>query len=78
MKEYNIPGFEKLIHFYDGNIEHLNEVADFVARIATKGTSFHGIMTSDDSLAIGSIKYAQKKGYVSRKNYRLWDITIPC
>ena len=62
MKEYNIPGFEKLIHFYDGNIEHLNEVADFVARIATKGTSFHGIMTSDDSLAIGSIKYAQKKG----------------
>ena len=55
MKEYNIPGFEKLIHFYDGNIEHLNEVADFVARIATKGTSFH-------SLAIGSIKYAQKKG----------------
>ena len=23
MKEYNIPGFEKLIHFYDGNIEHL-------------------------------------------------------
>ena len=38
MKEHNIPGFEKLIHFYDGN------------------------MTSDDSLAIGSIKYAQKKG----------------
>ena len=33
-----------------------------MARIATKGTSFHGIMTSDDSLAIGSIKYAQKKG----------------
>lgn len=25
-----------------------------------KGASFHGIMTSDDSLAIGSIKYAQK------------------
>ena len=25
MKEHNIPGFEKLIHFYDGNIEHLNE-----------------------------------------------------
>ena len=33
-----------------------------MARIATKGTSFHGIMTSDDSLAIGSIKYAQKRG----------------
>lgn len=62
MKEHNIPGFEKLIHFYDGNIEHLDEVADFVAHIAKKGTPFHGIMTSDDSLAIGSIKYAQKKG----------------
>ena len=62
MKEHNIPGFEKLIHFYDGNIEHLDEIADFVADIAKKGASFHGIMTSDDSLAIGSIKYAQKKG----------------
>ena len=33
-----------------------------MADIAKKGASFHGIMTSDDSLAIGSIKYAQKKG----------------
>ena len=37
MKEHNIPGFEKLIHFYDGNIEHLDEIADFVADIAKKG-----------------------------------------
>ena len=51
MKEHNIPGFEKLIHFYDGNIEHLDEIADFVADIAKKGAPFHGI-----------IKYAQKKG----------------
>ena len=36
MKEHNIPGFEKLIHFYDGNIEHLNEIADFVARHCNK------------------------------------------
>ena len=41
MKEHNIPGFEKLIHFYDGNIEHLDEIADFVADIAKKGASFH-------------------------------------
>ena len=62
MKEHNIANFEKLIHFYDGSIEHLDEISDFVARIAKKGPAFHGVITSDDSLAIGSIKYAQKAG----------------
>ena len=33
-----------------------------MARIATKGTSYHGILTSDDYLAVGSFKYAQKTG----------------
>ena len=60
MKERHIPDYEKMIYFYDGNIEQLNEIAAFVARIAKNGPAFHGIIASDDSLAVGSIKYAQK------------------
>lgn len=62
MKEHNIPNFEKFIHFYNGKMDQLDEMADFVGQVAKKVSSFHGIITSDDSLAIGSIKYAQKKG----------------
>ena len=57
-----IPAPSQNIFYYDGNLEHLDEIADFVAQIADSGVSFHGIIASDDSLAIGSIKYAQRNG----------------
>ena len=62
MKEHRIPDYEKLIFYYEGKMDQLNEIADFVESIAQKGLNFHGVITSDDSLAIGSIKYAQRKG----------------
>lgn len=62
MREHRIPDFTDLIFYYDGKIDQLNDIASFVESIAEAGTPFHGIITSDDSLAIGSIKYAQKKG----------------
>ena len=37
------------------------QIAAFVEKIAKSGRTFHGIITSDDTLAIGCIKYAQKK-----------------
>lgn len=60
MKEHNVPDYNNLIYYYDGKIDQLNEISDFVSNIAASGIKFHGIITSDDSLAIGSIKYAQK------------------
>lgn len=62
MEKQNIHGFEKLIHYYDGDSQQLDHISRFVERIAKKGISFHGVIAADDSLAIGSIKYAQKKG----------------
>ena len=60
MESYHIADFEKLIYFYEGNNQDLTEVANFVEKIATSGKKFHGVIASDDSLAIGCIKYAQK------------------
>lgn len=61
MTDAGITDYGKYIHYYDGDPQQLDAVADFVERIARK-TSFHGVVTSDDSLAIGAIKYALRQG----------------
>ncbi len=62
MQARGICGYEKLIHFYDGEPDHLDDMADFVERIAKKAPPFRGVIAADDSLAIGSIKYARRHG----------------
>ena len=44
--------------YYDGDIEDFSNIASFVASIADSGVSFHGVLAANDSLAIGTIKYA--------------------
>lgn len=61
MQTRGIIDYEKRIQFYEGSLEHMNEIADFVAQISSEVT-FNGIIASEDALAIGSIKYAQRAG----------------
>lgn len=58
MESHHIHGYEKLIHFYDGSSEDFNEIADFVETVAGNAPPFHAVITSEDNLAIGCIKYA--------------------
>ena len=60
MEAQSIPNYEDLIYFYDGNSQDMEQISDFVDRIAKSGKQFHGVITSDDTLAIGCMKYAQK------------------
>lgn len=64
LKENGISNPSEHIYHYDkaGKPAPLDSVIDFIAGIADSGVSFHGIITSDDYLAIGGIKYAQRKG----------------
>ena len=50
--------------YYDGNLEQLDDITDFIESIATSGVSFHGVIASEDALAIGSIKYAQRHNII--------------
>lgn len=61
MQKGGIIDYEKRMQFYEGSLEHMNEIADFVAQIASEVT-FNGIIASEDALAIGGIKYAQRMG----------------
>lgn len=62
MKSYQVADHDHLIHFYDGKTDQIPSITDFIQRIADRGILFHGVIASDDSLAIGAVKYAQKKG----------------
>ena len=62
MKERGIADFSKYIYRYNGKPDVLSDITDFVAQIADSGITFHGVIASEDSLAIGCMKYAQRRG----------------
>ena len=62
MESREIPNYEQLIHFYEGDPQKLNDIADFIEQAAKNSPPFHGAIGADDSLAIGMIKYAHKAG----------------
>ncbi len=62
MEAHHVQDYRKLIHFYSGKNEDFNEIADFVEALAKASPSFRTIIASDDNLAIGCIKYAQRTG----------------
>lgn len=61
MKDSGAADFEQLTHCYNGRIDHIPSIASFIEKIADRGISFHGVIASDDSLAIGALKYAQRR-----------------
>jgi LacI family transcriptional regulator/LacI family asc operon transcriptional repressor len=62
MEENNLPHSPENVFFYDGNPDSIEDIADFVRQIADSGVTFHGILAADDALAVGGVKYAQRKG----------------
>lgn len=61
MKSSGVADFEQLIHHYNGRIDHIPSISSFIEKIADCGISFHGVIASNDSLAIGALKYAQRR-----------------
>ena len=49
---------EERIRYFDGYHEDIPKVAQFLDVIATEGVCFHSILCSDDSLAMGALRYA--------------------
>ena len=62
MKDHGIRDYEKRIRYYTGRTGDFRAIADFVRDAADSGLTFHGIIGSDDSLALGALKYAQTTG----------------
>lgn len=62
MDAHHITNYEKRIHFFKGDPQQMDDIADFVECLAKKSITFHGVIASEDPLAIGAMKYAQRKG----------------
>ena len=62
MEAKNITGFENLICYYDGNVQEIENVTAFLEKQARSGKKFHGVITSDDALAIAAVNYAHQNG----------------
>ena len=62
LKENGISHSPENIYFYDGKRDSITDIAVFLERISDSGIEFHGILASEDSLAIGGVKYAQRRG----------------
>lgn len=62
MASRRISDYKQFIHYYEGDPQQLDAIADFVGQAAKIAPPFHGAIGADDSLAIGIIKYAQKAG----------------
>ncbi len=50
------------ICYYKGKPDSIEDIAKFVGQIAESRIPFRGVIAADDSLAIGAMKYAQRKG----------------
>lgn len=55
---HHIPLNELNIQQYDGDVHDILDIAEFIQTIKSLGASFHGVITSEDLLAIGALKYA--------------------
>ena len=51
-----------LIQFYQGSHEDIHAMADHLLKVYQKGLKFHGIIASDDCLAMGALRFALEAG----------------
>ncbi len=63
MRERHIADFDRRIRMYEGDPQQMDDIASFVEHIARNdGIVFHGVIASEDPLAIGAMKYAGRQG----------------
>lgn len=58
LKEYGLPVVPSLIQYYDGSHENISAMVQSLQNISKSGVEFHGVIASDDTLALAALKYA--------------------
>jgi len=85
MKNHKLQNTAPLIHYYGGRTDQIDEITAFLQDLADKGLTFHGVITSDDALAIGAVKYGvqnnlripQDLAIIGYNNSMLTQCTVP-
>ncbi len=59
--EHELPIQKEYIQFFSGSHEDIEGVCDLVLSLYDSGLRFHGIIASEDFLALGAVKFAKRK-----------------
>ncbi|WP_276950406.1 LacI family DNA-binding transcriptional regulator [Acetatifactor muris] len=54
---------DALTQFYQGSHEDIHAMTDYLKQLHERGLAFHGVIASDDILALAAVKYAQEMKY---------------
>ncbi len=61
-EQRGIPVDEKLLCYFDRDKGNVNEVRDHLLQLAAGGLKFDAVLTSEDVLSVGALKYARAAG----------------
>ena len=59
IQEYQLENDEKLLQYYEASLQDIPKMADYLMELWNSGVKFDGIITSDDELALGAVKFAK-------------------
>lgn len=62
MKSKHVANYQDLIVKLDEQLTQIEDIASYIEEFEKAGHTFHGVIASDDTLAIAAIKYAQRTG----------------
>lgn len=62
VKDFGLEFDEKLLQFYEESLQDIPGTAEYLWNLWNEGLRFDGIITSDDELALGALKFAKMAG----------------
>ena len=62
IKAFGLQNDEKLLQYYEASLQDIPQMARYLKTLWDEGFRFEGIITSDDELALGAVKFAKLVG----------------
>lgn len=62
VREFGLEEDEKLFQFYEASLQDIPKMAEYLQKLWNNGLRFQGVLTSDDELALGALKFAKGAG----------------
>lgn len=62
VKDFSLTASPELLQFYEDSLQDIPKMAEHLLNIWNQGIRFDSVMTSDDELALGAVKFAKKAG----------------
>lgn len=60
IRELGLVLDEELLQYYEASLQDIPKIAEFLQELWEQGLRFDGIITSDDELALGAVKFAHQ------------------